>query len=310
MQFLKKYPRHIAAAAVIVVVLVLAFVLADDPAVMPVTQKSDEAVWQSAPAVSSHTAEESTAAESTVHCASDESRKDVSYEQSANGAADVSQDSSQSESAVTQQDMPESVSSAEPHQSSGTVSEAASSVSMEYESSAGSPVSQPSAPEQPDTQPQEIPESQSDNTPPSASESDSTDTESLHCAVTISCAVLVGQTDRLSKNKQSLVPADGIILSEPYTEYSEGETVFDVTKRLCISAGIPFEFTLTPVYNTVYIEGIYNLYEFDCGSGSGWVYSVNGVFPSCGCSDYKLSDGDEIIWHYTCNMGRDVGNTN
>ena len=26
----------------------------------------------------------------------------------------------------------------------------------------------------------------------------------------------------------------------------------------------------TPIYNSAYIEGIHNLYEFDCGSLSGW----------------------------------------
>lgn len=35
----------------------------------------------------------------------------------------------------------------------------------------------------------------------------------------------------------------------------------------------------TPAYNSAYIEGIGNLYEFDCGNLSGWMYSVNGVWP-------------------------------
>lgn len=67
------------------------------------------------------------------------------------------------------------------------------------------------------------------------------------------------------------------------------------------------ESSYTPVFNSAYIEGINNLYEFDCGEGSGWVYSVNGVYPNYGCSNYKVQPGDSIEWHYTCNFGKDVG---
>ena len=56
----------------------------------------------------------------------------------------------------------------------------------------------------------------------------------------------------------------------------------------------------------VYISGINYLYEFDFGDLSGWVYHVNGVSPSVGCGEYKLSDGDRIEWLYTCNLGNDL----
>ncbi len=48
-----------------------------------------------------------------------------------------------------------------------------------------------------------------------------------------------------------------------------------------------------------YVASINGLAEFDCGSNSGWLYSVNGVDPSVGCSNYTLSDGDVVRWHYT-----------
>ena len=57
-----------------------------------------------------------------------------------------------------------------------------------------------------------------------------------------------------------------------------------------------------------YIQGINNLYEFDCGAQSGWMYKVNGWFPNYGCSKYTLEDGDDIVWCFTCNgLGADVG---
>ena len=127
-----------------------------------------------------------------------------------------------------------------------------------------------------------------------------------HCTVMITCHTLVDNKENLRKNKRQLVSDDGIILSGTETEITDGESVFDVTKRICTERKIPFEFTLTPLYNTAYVEGIYNLYEFDCGSGSGWIYLVNGEIKSCGCSDCKLNDGDIIEWAYTCDLGHDI----
>ena len=109
--------------------------------------------------------------------------------------------------------------------------------------------------------------------------------------------------DSLSRNKRGLVPQDGIILRQQEFRAEQGESVFDLTRRVCTEQGIPFEFTLTPLYNSAYIEGIANLYEFDCGSGSGWIYTVNGEMPQVGCSDVKLKDGDIIVWHYTLTFG-------
>ena len=75
-------------------------------------------------------------------------------------------------------------------------------------------------------------------------------------------------------------------------------------------AGIQLEYAWTPMYDSYYIEGINHLYEFDCGSGSGWMYKVNGWFPNYGCSSYHLEDGDSIVWIYTCQLGDDIGGGN
>ena len=87
----------------------------------------------------------------------------------------------------------------------------------------------------------------------------------------------------------------------------EGESVFDVLQRVCCDNGIQMEASRSPKYNSAYVEGIANLYEFDVGEGSGWMYKVNGWFPNYGCSGYTLSQGDVICWVYTCNLGDDVG---
>ena len=97
------------------------------------------------------------------------------------------------------------------------------------------------------------------------------------------------------------------INSCPFGAIFEISQVFDVLQRVCRAQGIHMESTWTPAYNSAYIEGIGNLYEFDCGELSGWMYSVNGVWPDYGCSGYTLHDGDTVVWSYTCDLGRDVG---
>ena len=86
--------------------------------------------------------------------------------------------------------------------------------------------------------------------------------------------------------------------------------LFDVLQRVCKEKGIHLESSWTPIYNSAYIEGIHNLYEFDCGALSGWMYRVNGWYPNYGCSRYQLQDGDVVEWRYTCDLGNDVGGKN
>jgi hypothetical protein len=99
----------------------------------------------------------------------------------------------------------------------------------------------------------------------------------------------------------------GYIMAPRSAAFSSGETVFDVLSRECRSSGIPMEHSFNPLYNSVYVEGIDNLYEFDGGSRSGWMYSVNGWYPNYGCSVYTVNDGDVIKWRYTCDYGNDIG---
>ena len=38
------------------------------------------------------------------------------------------------------------------------------------------------------------------------------------------------------------------------------------------------------------------------------MYKVNDRFTNYGCSSYKVENGDNIVWCYTCNgLGADVG---
>lgn len=121
-----------------------------------------------------------------------------------------------------------------------------------------------------------------------------------HCSLTIECKDVLSHKDKLKKNKQSLIPEKGIIYSNPSTVFSEGESVFDILLRETKNNKIQMEYNNTPGFQSNYVEGIANLYEFDCGETSGWKYLVNGLSPNYGCNRYTVKDGDEIIWRYTC----------
>jgi len=149
---------------------------------------------------------------------------------------------------------------------------------------------------------------QSDTTSGSSS-SDSGDTKAIYtCTIQIRCDTILDNMENLTKGKESYVPSNGVILGTSVVQFYEGETVYDVLKRVCNAAGIQLEYSYSSLYESAYIEGINNLYEFDCGSESGWMYKVNGWFPNYGCSRYVLQAGDTITWCYTCNgLGADVG---
>lgn len=127
------------------------------------------------------------------------------------------------------------------------------------------------------------------------------------CTISINCATILDNMDRCDSLKSEHVPADGWILKPVDVTFYEGESVFHVLRRVCKQNEIHFEFMHTPIYNSAYIEGIGNLYEFDVGELSGWMYQVNGWFPNYGSSHYALKDGDEIRLVYTCDLGEDVG---
>ena len=131
--------------------------------------------------------------------------------------------------------------------------------------------------------------------------------KSYTCTFSIECSTILNNLDMLDPDKLEMVPSNGVILSRTTVTFYEGESVFDVLQRLCKEKGIHMESSWTPIYNSAYIEGIHNLYEFDCGNLSGWMYRVNGWYPNYGCSRYQLQQGDVVEWRYTCDLGEDVG---
>ena len=130
---------------------------------------------------------------------------------------------------------------------------------------------------------------------------------SFKVTLTVRCDNILKNMDLLDSDKHELVPDNGVILPATTVTAYDGESVFNVFQREMRRARIHMVFRSTPIYNSAYIEAINNLYEFDAGELSGWMYCVNGWYPNYGCSRYRLNPGDVIEWRYTCDLGRDLG---
>lgn len=91
---------------------------------------------------------------------------------------------------------------------------------------------------------------------------------------------------------------DEIIL--PLTEVGlyENETVLDVLKRTAKENDIQLDYSGSGI--TAYVKGIDNLYEFDYGTQSGWIYFVDSFegTPGVSCGTFELSENDQIEWIY------------
>lgn len=146
---------------------------------------------------------------------------------------------------------------------------------------------------------------------PSEPESQKVDKKKTYtCTFSIECSTILNNLSDLEADKLDILPSNGVIFPAQTVNFYEGESVYDVLQRICKERHIHMESSWTPMYNSAYVEGIGNLYEFDCGSGSGWMYRVNGWYPNYGCSRYQLKQGERVEWRYTCDLGKDIGGSN
>lgn len=74
--------------------------------------------------------------------------------------------------------------------------------------------------------------------------------------------------------------------------FNEGATVYDALCALVLSVNAQGS-----SYGT-YVSAIGGLTEKQHGGTSGWMYSVNGTTPMTACSNYVLSNGDNVVWYY------------
>ncbi|MBQ7579756.1 MAG: DUF4430 domain-containing protein [Clostridia bacterium] len=135
-----------------------------------------------------------------------------------------------------------------------------------------------------------------------------------YCYLSIECSNVLKEDNfaKLETVKKGVVPSDGVILKKTKTAFKDGENVYDIFKRACqnnvcshnckyCNGRIQFE-TVPSNFGT-YVRGIHFLYEKDCGTRSGWMYKVNGVFPDYAIDYYILKENDVVEFVYTCELG-------
>ena len=144
--------------------------------------------------------------------------------------------------------------------------------------------------EETETQPQQDEQSSSPNS---------------HVTITIRCDTAVNNGMHQESKWSGIVPASGCILPVTAVDIQGGETVFDILAAVCDKYKLHMSYR-GGTGSGCYVDGINNLYEFDGGRWSGWMYCVNGWYPNYGCGVYFVSAGDVIEWNYTCDLGLDL----
>lgn len=123
-------------------------------------------------------------------------------------------------------------------------------------------------------------------------------TDTVTCTVTVECKSILDHMDNLKEGHEEFVPDDGYIIKNYTYKAKAGYTAYDALKSACNSNDI--KLTAQKTSYGVYISGINNLDEFDCGKQSGWMYSVNGIMPNTTCGNVTVDDGDSIVFTYVC----------
>ena len=122
--------------------------------------------------------------------------------------------------------------------------------------------------------------------------------DKVTCTVTVECKSILDHMDELKEGHEEFVPSDGYIIKNYTYKAKAGYTAYDALKSACNSNDI--KLTAQKTSYGIYVSGINNLDEFDCGKQSGWMYSVNGIMPNTTCGNVTVDDGDSIVFTYVC----------
>lgn len=133
---------------------------------------------------------------------------------------------------------------------------------------------------------------------PTTKKNEPTVKDEISCTLNVECKSILNNMDKLKDGHSEYVPADGYIITGYKYTAKAGFTAYDVLKKACEDNGIKLT-AKSSMYGT-YVSGINNIDEFDCGSQSGWMFSINGNRPNVSASSQKINDGDEITFEYVC----------
>jgi hypothetical protein len=89
----------------------------------------------------------------------------------------------------------------------------------------------------------------------------------------------------------------GTIIVATSVGIKDGDTVYDVLLQAAKNRNIVLDTSGSG--STAYIHGIDNIYEFDYGAKSGWVFKLNSVSLTKSVGSTNVKDGDRIECYYT-----------
>ena len=125
-----------------------------------------------------------------------------------------------------------------------------------------------------------------------------TTSSTITCTVTVECKSILSHMDNLKAGHEAYVPSNGYMINGCTVTVKNGSSAYDAVKTACDEQGVHIN-AVSSSYG-IYVAGFNNIDEKDCGSESGWLYSVNGRLPSKSCGKYILSNGDNVVFTYTC----------
>ena len=108
-------------------------------------------------------------------------------------------------------------------------------------------------------------------------------------------------TQDVNLTKDSYLPEYVTWIPTASYDLQEDATVYDVYTKALSEAGLRSVGEDNDYVRTIYAPsclGGYALSEFTNGARSGWMYTVNGTHPDRGLKNWKLKDGDVVVWHY------------
>lgn len=120
----------------------------------------------------------------------------------------------------------------------------------------------------------------------------------VSCTVTVESTSVLNNMDKLKAGHIAYVPNDGYIINSYCLSIKKGSSVYDAVKAACSANNV----NLNAVNSSFgkYIAGFNYIDEKDCGNQSGWLYMVNGKYPSVSCDKYIVENKDKIVFEYTC----------
>jgi hypothetical protein len=106
-----------------------------------------------------------------------------------------------------------------------------------------------------------------------------------------------GDSDEASFSCElSVLTHEETVLENETVSFSEGDSALDILIAAVQEAKLQLEYDGTG--GLAYVRGINDLYEFDEGPESGWVYTVNGERINESAGSFTPEDGDIIVWQY------------